>query len=263
VLVLLPPSESKAAPARRGRTVDLERLSFPELTDSRKRVLAALIEASARPDALERLGVGASLSHEVARNLVLHAVPTLPAHSLYTGVLYDALDWPTLSAAARRRGASRVVITSALWGALRPNDRVPGYRLSMDGELPGLGPLARLWRAQLPSALASAAGNRGLVVDCRSGPYAAAAPLTGPARRSVAVRVLREVNGRRSIVSHLAKHTRGELARYLLEQDADPRTPAALATLLATDWQVELTPPAGPTTPWNLSVVLGASSGDT
>lgn len=263
MLVLLPPSETKAAPARRGRAVDLERLSFLELTDHRKRVLAALIETSARPDALERLGVGTSLSHEVARNLALHAVPTLPAHAVYTGVLYDALGWPTLSAAARRRGASRVVITSALWGALRPNDRVPSYRLSMDGELPGLGPLARLWRSQLPAVLAAAAGARGLVVDCRSGPYAAAAPLIGLAGRSVAVRVLREEKGRRSVVSHLAKHTRGEVTRYLLEQGADPRTPAALASLLAPDWRVELAPPAAPTTPWTLSVVLGVSSGDT
>ncbi|HST86451.1 MAG TPA: peroxide stress protein YaaA [Kineosporiaceae bacterium] len=257
MLVLLPPSESKSAPPRRGNGVVLDRLSFPELTDVRKQVLTALVETSARPEALELLQVGHSLADEVARNLTLASAPTRPAHAVYTGVLYDALGWPTLSASARRRGANRVVITSALWGALRPNDRVPSYRLSMDGDLPGLGPLARLWRTELPAALATAAGRRGLIVDCRSGPYAAAAPLTGPlAARTVAVRVLRDQDGRRSVVSHLAKHTRGEVTRHLLESESDPSTPTALAAAVGQRWPVELTAPPKPGTPWVLDVIL-------
>jgi uncharacterized protein len=259
VLVLLPPSESKAAPPRRGAPVDHDRLSFPELTDVRKQVLEALIEASARPDAVERLGVGASLAGEVTRNLMLPVLATRPAHAVYTGVLYDALSWPTLSAGARRRGANRVLITSALWGALRPNDRVPSYRLSMDGDLPGLGPLARLWRDVLPAVLTEAAGRRGLVVDCRSGPYAAAAPVTGSlAARTVAIRVQREQDGRRSVVSHLAKHTRGQVTRHLLERDDDPRTPAALAVAVGARWPVELVSPVRAGLPWILDVVLTA-----
>ena len=257
MLVLLPPSESKAVPPRRGAAVDLDRLSFPELTDVRKRVLEALRETSAHPQALTRLGVGASLADEVARNLTLHSAPARPAHTVYTGVLYDALGWSTLSAGARRRGANRVLISSALWGVLRPNDRVPSYRLSMDGELPGLGTLARQWRGVLPGVLEAAAGPKGLVIDCRSGPYAAAAPTTGRlAARTVAVRVLRETDGRRSVVSHLAKHTRGEVTRHLLEADVDPRTPADLALAVGTAWPVELTAPARPGTGWILDVVL-------
>ena len=256
MLVLLPPSESKSAPPRRGTEVALDRLSFPELTDVRKKVLTALIATSARPEARDLLQVGDSLADEVARNLRLATAPARPAHAVYTGVLYDALGWPTLSASARRRGANRVVIASALWGALRPNDRVPSYRLSMDGDL-GLGPLARLWRAELPAVLAAAAGRRGLVVDCRSAPYAAAAPPAGPlAARTVAVRVLREQDGRRSVVSHLAKHTRGEVTRHLLERDADPTTPAALAAAVGDRWPVELTAPPKPGTPWILDVIL-------
>ena len=259
MLVLLPPSESKAVPPRRGTAVDHDRLSFPELTDLRRRVLAALIETSARPDALALLDVGASLTDEVARNLTLPTAPARPAHTVYTGVLYDALGWSTLSAGARRRGANRVLITSALWGALRPNDRVPSYRLSMDADLPGLGPLARHWRTVLPSTLERAAGPRGLVVDCRSGPYAAAAPTSGLlAARTVAIRVLREQNGNRTVVSHLAKHTRGEVTRLLLESGADPRTPAALAEVVGTHWAVELTSPPRTGTPWTLDVILHA-----
>ncbi len=260
MLVLLPPSESKAAPAKRGKPVSLEQLSFPELTDLRKQVLEALSEVSARPDALDRLGVGASLADEVARNLTLHTAPARSAHQVYTGVLYDALSWETLSPAGRRRGNNRVLVISALWGALRPGDKVPSYRLSMDGELPALGPLARHWRSELPAVLTAAAGKRGVMVDCRSGPYAAAAPIsslpTDLADRTVAVRVLRETNGKRSVVSHLAKHTRGEVTRYLLEQDADPRTPAALRDLIGERWPAELTAPARVGAGWTLDVVL-------
>jgi cytoplasmic iron level regulating protein YaaA (DUF328/UPF0246 family) len=242
VLILLPPSESKAAPARRGRPLDLDQLSFPDLSALRRKVLAALIETSTRPDAADLLGVGTSLAAEVAANTRLETIPAMPAHALYTGVLYDALGWAGLPPEARRFGARRVLISSALFGLVRPGDRIPPYRLAMDARLPGLGPLARLWRERLPDVLLDDAGRRGVIVDCRSGPYAAAAPLTGAAAaRVVPIRVLREEAGRRTVVSHLAKHTRGEVARHLLEAGESARTPAELGELLAQRWSVELT----------------------
>jgi len=256
VIVLLPPSESKSAPPRRGRPVDLAVLSFPSLTATRSTVLDAVAATSARPDALARLGVGASLAAEVERNTRLRALPALPASGVYTGVLYDALGWPTLSAGAKRRAASRLIVISALWGALRPADRVPPYRLSMDADLPGLGPLARLWRDVLDPELDAAAGPDGVVVDCRSATYAQAwSPSAALAARTVAVRVLRDGLQGRTVVSHLAKHTRGEVTRHLLEGGTDPRSPAALARRLGERWQVELTPPGRPGRTWTVDVL--------
>lgn len=255
MLILLPPSEGKTAPGRRGRRADLGALSFPELTDARKQVLEALIETSARPDALERLDVGASLRAEVERNTRLADARTAPAHAVYSGVLFEALGWSRLDAAARRRGGSRLLIASALWGWVRPGDRIPAYRLSMDGRLEGLGPLAGHWRPVAVEALRAAAGRRGVVVDCRSGPYASAAPVPADlAERAVAVRVLRETGGARSVVSHLAKHTRGLVARELLELGDDPRSPAQLAELLGGHRAVELSRPR-PAGPWLLDVI--------
>jgi cytoplasmic iron level regulating protein YaaA (DUF328/UPF0246 family) len=259
VLVLLPPSESKAAVPRRGRPVDLSALSFPELTAMRVRVLEALATASATPDAAARLGFGASLAAEVARNVRLLELPALPASRVYTGVLYDALDWPALDAPARRRATHRVVVVSALWGALRPGDRVPPYRLSMGTTLPGVGPLAAAWREVLGPALTAAAGRRGVVVDCRSAVYAAAWTPTGaPAARTAAIRVLRDGPAGRSAVSHLAKHTRGEVARYLLASAQEPRDVPELAELLGHRWDVEVRPPSRPRRPWCLDLVLPA-----
>lgn len=257
VLILLPPSESKSAPPRSGTPVRPERLSFPTLTAMRTWVLQTLVTTSTRPDAGQLLGVGASLAAEVTRNTRLNDLPARPAHAVYTGVLYDALDWATLSPGARRRASSRLVITSALWGALRPGDRIPPYRLSIDVDLPGIGPLARAWRQVLGPELVAAAGSRGVVVDCRSAAYAAAWTPTGPlARRTVAVRVLRERAGSRTVVSHLAKHTRGEVARYLLESGEDPRGPADLADVLATRWTTDLRAADRPDRPWTVDVVL-------
>lgn len=225
MLVLLPPSESKAS-RRRGRPVEIAALSFPELTEARLEVAAALEKVSADDDALAVLGVGASLAGEVARNTELATAPALPVAELYTGVLHDALGLRQLPAAGRRRAATRVLVASALWGALRPGDRVPPYRLSMDVDLPGTGPLAGFWRRRLAPVLDEAASGH-LVVDCRSAAYAAA---WRPAAGAVAVRVLREQQGRRTVVSHMAKHTRGLVARHLLLRDGrDPRTPAQLA----------------------------------
>ena len=236
VLVLLPPSEGKAS-RRRGTPVDLGTLSFPELNEPRLRVLHALADTSSAAEAATTLGVGASLGDDVARNTRWRTEPALPASALYTGVLYDALDLPGLPAPARRRAATRLLVVSAAWGALRPGDRVPPYRLSMGVDLPGVGPLAAHWRRHLAGTLSPLA--TGLVVDCRSATYVAA----WRPRGAVAVRVLQERAGRRSVVSHMAKHTRGLVARHLLARGGrDPRTPDALADIVSERFEVEMGP---------------------
>lgn len=237
MLILLPPSEGKT-PASAGPAVDLASLSFPTLEAARRDVMAALAEVSGRTDALEALGVGASLAHDVERNRRLDTEPAAPAHSVYSGVLYEALGYGSLTPAQRRRAEEGVVVVSALWGAVGFADPVPAYRLSMSTALPGLGRLASFWKPRLAEALAERAAQ-GLVVDCRSSTYAAAyAP---PAATTVTVDVFRERDGERSVVSHFAKHHRGELVRHLLTRRGKaPSTPEALLAVARERWEAEL-----------------------
>jgi cytoplasmic iron level regulating protein YaaA (DUF328/UPF0246 family) len=237
VLILLPPSEGKT-PAVRGAAVDWLSLSFPALNSYRAKVLDALGTVSAHEDALALLGVGASLKDDVERNTRLHAEPAAPAHQIYSGVLYDALDYRTLTPAQRRKADASVLVISALWGAIRFADRVPAYRLSMGTSLPDVGRLASFWKPQLSEALTDATASQ-LLVDCRSSTYAAA--WTPPPARTVAVNVFTEVNGIRKVVSHFAKHTRGELARHLLARRGNaPQTPAQLLKAAREKWDAEL-----------------------
>ena len=61
----------------------------------------------------------------------------MPAIDRYTGVLFDALDAPSLDADAREFARETVVVHSALFGLVGALDEIPAYRLSHDSRLPG------------------------------------------------------------------------------------------------------------------------------
>lgn len=241
MLIVLPPSEGKTAPSR-GKPLDLAQLDFPGLTQAREQVLAALVDlCSGDPATAARtLGLGGTQAELVARNATLRTAPTARADRVYSGVLYDALDVATLSPAAKRRAGSRLAVTSSLFGLVRPADRIPAYRLSGDTTLPGLGPVAGVWREVLGDAVDEALGS-GLLVDLRSSTYAAFwRPPADLAPRVATVRVLHEVGDRRQVVSHFNKATKGRIVRALLEDGGVPRTPGELTDLLGTlGWKVE------------------------
>ena len=239
MLILLPPSEGKTAP-RRGKPLDLATLDFPGLSDARRQVLGALIElCEGDPDvAAKTLGLGGTQLDLVELNRSLRTRPTARADQVYNGVLYDALDVSSLSTAARRRATTRLAVTSSLFGLVRPSDRIPAYRLSGDATLPGLGPVAGVWREHLGEAVTSTLG-RGLLVDLRSGMYGAFWRPT-PDVKVATVRVLHEHQGQRKVVSHFNKATKGRIVRALLESGATPGTPARLAEALRDlGWSVE------------------------
>lgn len=241
MLVLLPPSETKRDGGD-GPALTLDALSHPELDAVRTQLLDELVALAADPDATRAaLGLSPAQDAEVARNAALWTAPTMPALHRYTGVLYDALDVGSLRGAAARRARARLAIGSALFGLLRADDPVPAYRFSAGSSLPaGPAPAAR-WRPVLEPVLAGLAADE-LVVDLRSGSYAALARVPG----AITVSVLAErPDGTRSVVSHHNKAHKGRLARLLAGTRADPGDAAAVAAIARrAGMRVERTGPA-------------------
>ncbi|MEU9338927.1 peroxide stress protein YaaA [Streptomyces sp. NPDC048290] len=256
MLVLLPPSEGKAASGR-GAPLKPEALSLPGLAPAREAVLSELVELCAADEdkASEALGLSEGLRGEIAKNLELRTAGTRPAGDIYTGVLYDALDLASLETAAKRRAARSLLVFSGLWGAVRVTDRIPSYRCSMGVRLPGLGALAGHWRAPMAEVLPELAGD-GLVLDLRSAAYAAAWKPTGAvAGRTATVRVLHAPT--RKVVSHFNKATKGRIVRSLLSAGAAPRTPAALVEVLRDlGYVVEAEAPGRGGQAWGLDVLV-------
>jgi cytoplasmic iron level regulating protein YaaA (DUF328/UPF0246 family) len=261
VLVLLPPSEGKRAPDA-GAPVDLGSLAYadaPKLARARDKAVDAVIKVARSPQrkrALDLLGLTPGLADELERDAVLRTAPAAAAGEVYTGVLYQHLHLESLSAAAVQRARERVLVASALWGVVALDDRIPAYRLSISARLPALTKtgLAAYWRAPLAEALPDEDG--GLVVDMRSGGYAAA----WKPKRATLVEVKASTADGRPI-SHMAKAVRGTVTRELMRARGVAKGPEDVATAAEKGdgvGRVELHAPAKPGGAHVVNVVAAA-----
>lgn len=237
MFILLPPSEGKANPSDAPK-LQLGSLVLPSLAKVRGSVLSALVAASSRPraEALATLGLSPGQSGELALNKRLRRAATATAAELYTGVLYDALDLPGMAEtepAAFAAANNSVLIFSALWGVVRPGDRIPHYRCSAGTRLPEVGSVDTYWKRELRKPLDTLVGDE-LVVDLRSGAYTS---MWRPGPNSVSVRVVQEriVDGvaKRTVISHFNKATKGYLVRALLLAGAEPKNAEEFAAAAA------------------------------
>ena len=226
MLILLPPSEGKNS-VQKGKPVSLTALSFgKDLNLTRKKTLAA---------------IGAKVAQG----------PSTKAIDVYSGVLYQALDYQKLNAAAKKRAEKSIVIISALFGALRLTDSIPTYKLDMAKSLPKLGSLNALWKPLVTKALESLKTD--LIIDCRSTTYQGV--WTPELKKTVGIRVFTEKNGKRSVVTHMSKKTRGEVAQLLVMQSTSPKTAQELQKIIAKEFKCELVKPVGKKS-WFLDVIV-------
>ena len=224
MLILLPPSETKASGGD-GGPLDFAGLSWPSLNPVREAIAADLVALSSdREAAMAALKLGPKLAAEVDANAELLSSPTMPALDRYTGVLYDALDAPSLPASAR----GRLAVGSALFGVVGGLDMIPRYRLSGGSKLPrrdasGSGAGAEgskltepapTMRARWGAAITDALADEPFVVDLRSGAYLNLGKVPGAVTATV-------VTTEGKVVSHFNKHHKGLLARALATEPVD------------------------------------------
>ena len=164
-----------------------------------------------------------------------------PAMSVYTGVLYQALGWVTLSPAAKKRGESAVAIISAKYGVVRPSQKIEQYKVKINNKAMAETVAAILDPIKTP-----------LVVDCRSSTYKTV--WKSPVDITVEIRVSTVVDGVRTVITHMSKKTRGEITRWLLQSRSVPKTPEDLYAIVSEKYPCALTPSNG-VEPWVLEVI--------
>lgn len=163
------------------------------------------------------------------------------AINVYLGVLYQALGWNSLSAAARKRAEKSVVIISAKYGAISPLTKIETYKEKINNQV--MSPIVNKTLGVLKPEL---------IVDCRSSTYKTV--WQAPADITVEIHVSTVVDGVRKVVTHMSKKTRGEIARLLLQSRSIPNSPEDLYAIVSEKYPCALTPAKG-NEPWILEVI--------
>jgi len=209
--ILLPPSETKHEGGD-GAPLDVRSLALPGLAEHRTAVVDALVGLAADEESARRvLKLSDRQLGDIAHNRALRTASTMPAVDRYTGVLYDALEARSLSAASRRWLGEHVWIHSAPLGPVGALDAVPTYRLAAGTSLPGVPPLRRHWAQATSEAIGDAAPV--FVLDLRSEAYVA----LGPIPATVPSAYVRVVTPHGRALNHFNKKSKGLLVRALAE----------------------------------------------
>ncbi|MFM8446593.1 MAG: peroxide stress protein YaaA [Candidatus Nanopelagicaceae bacterium] len=164
-----------------------------------------------------------------------------PAINVYIGVLYQALSWNSLTAAAKKRAEKSLVIISAKYGAITPLTKIETYKEKIDNK-------------KISDQVSGFLDNikTDLIVDCRSTTYKTV--WHAPLDISVDIQVSTVVDGVRKVVTHMSKKTRGEIARLLLQARTTPNSPEDLYAIVSEKYPCALTPPTEKE-PWILEVI--------
>jgi uncharacterized protein len=236
--ILLPPSEGKA-PKGRGRSLAAraaataaagadEGADEGPLAEARLTVLRAVSAWCASDPAQAALGLGlpaTTAKADLQVNVDALEAKTMPAIERFRGVVFEGLDWTSMSAGQRRVVNRTILIASGGFGLLQASEPIPDHRIPMAATVPGIGGLTPYWRRHLEGVIPAFVGSRHLVIDLRSTDYSATPPVPASARRQVlAVKVLTEriVAGQRTrtVVSYSSKLVKGQLARALVSAEA-------------------------------------------
>ncbi|ERH16461.1 hypothetical protein HMPREF1978_00960 [Actinomyces graevenitzii F0530] len=233
--ILLPPSAGKTTKESTNH-LQLEKLWQAEhLTQTRRQLIDDVQNTALLADAAQIFKLGPKNAHEISQNLEIYDAPALAAWQLYDGVLYEAAKFAQIFSSGEPSQGSQgqgnqpqggqgqleelTLVFSALFGPVRLTDLITPHRLSGSVKLPGQGSVASIWSKALKELLAQQLSGH-VVVDLRSAEYGA---MYRPTRGSdclllnIGVAKVDPATGKRSVVSHWAKHTRGLLAGALLE----------------------------------------------
>lgn len=197
---------------------------FHDLNPDRRVLIAALHKAlDGSKASVEKLfGLkGDFLAEAVAVNRELLGAPLMAALERYSpGVMYQAMDFPSLPTGAQRRLLENGIIFSGLFGLLRPDDLIPNYRLRMDATIPKVGKVAAFWKSRT-SALLNAVLKDRLVWNLLPGVHQDSWIDEGTYREMIVVRFLDEKRGKRTAVAHGVKPLRGRLVNFIVSESGE------------------------------------------
>lgn len=147
-----------------------------------------------------------------------------PAAYIFTGEVYKGLDISSLSDESRIKAQENIRMLSGLYGLLRPLDLIYPYRLEMGTRweiTDDVKNLYSFWSKKLTKQLEKETKQNELIFNLASTEYSKAVDLKNIKRTVITPTFKEEKNGDYKVVMIFAKHARGAMARWIIENDVE------------------------------------------
>ncbi len=146
----------------------------------------------------------------------------IQAGSAFIGEVYRGLDIASLSQDELTKANEQILILSGLYGVLKPSDLIYPYRLEMGTRFSPLEEqtnLYQFWNDKVAKAITKELSKGEIIVNLASHEYFKVIGQTKMKNRIITPTFKEFKNGKFSIVMMYAKHARGAMARYLIQNE--------------------------------------------
>ena len=203
--ILIPPSEGKAKVKPTKTLFGNTNFKF----DREVNQVVRLLELIGDEDLRSVYGTSAEKALMFHRqNQDIFNSPCAPAIERYTGVVYEHIDWGTLSGKAKDYMEKYILIFSGLFGLLTPKTLIPDYKLKMN-----VLSLQHHWNPILTDVLK----EEKMIIDLL--PQVHRKAYTPNKANVIFVDFLILNKGKKSAAGHFGKAVKGEFIRYIAENN--------------------------------------------
>ncbi|MBO90013.1 MAG: hypothetical protein CMP14_10860 [Rickettsiales bacterium] len=148
-----------------------------------------------------------------------------PAGLAFDGDVYWGLEADTMSVDAMTYAQDHLRILSGLYGVLRPMDSIQAYRLEMGTKMENSRgkSLYDFWGARIANRLkADLSGHAdSTIINLASNEYFKAVNIKALGQPVVGAKFMNVKNGKARSLMYYAKHARGRMARWIMENRVD------------------------------------------
>ncbi len=221
--ILIPPSEGKN-PSNDKEFFSLDSLSYSFLNSKRSQIIYYLSNNNlSKEQYIKTLGISSQNFEKIKMiNSKITTSQVSSSISRYNGVLYNFLDYNSLNETAKSLFDDSIIIFSALFGLVRPQDKIPDYKLKMGTKLIDGIKLSKFWKDEITEVLRKELENQIVfnflptefsnTFDSKVIKYKY--ELTFSFKQE-------NINGELKSITHWTKALRGSLIRYLLNRVSD------------------------------------------
>ena len=216
--ILLPPSEGKREGGDKKYIYVKEQNSFNFLENERKFLLQKILDFISKANNLdlEKLFVVKSNIEEITALLKdFDQKLTLPAINRYSGVMFNAIDYPSLNEDQKNRADQVILFIDGLFGLLKPQDFIPNYKLAISAKFTDF-KIDFYWKKIFKDYLAKILENK-IILDILPQAHRKAVDINQ--KNCYLINFFTMKNCEAKNAGHISKKLKGEFIRYILGYD--------------------------------------------